>query len=331
MYQRKKYIRKNPIMTSNTTPEGEVFSSPLLAPTALPYYSFRESSSSLEVECWVSNSVQSYIGYKFTKPTIVNVYKLQPRLYNDSNTLRGMPNTWTFEGSNDMSNWTVLDTQSGISFSNVNDLKTFEFTNNSPYLAYRLNITQGNGTPQNIIVLGHCEFGQLTPLNSTFIKYKPTYFVGSINGKEDVVELLDGTLEGDFTHGSRHSFDLTKTKSLKQSIQDFDYIDVETRIYYEHDATSKGFYGNQITRVPVKDIILYQSGSLSWLNTWQVTSMDMHLFGMLFGFKDNNTIYIYRVSSSPNTNSGNEVDYKYYQICSVKGIRTNYSVGNKTV
>lgn len=49
-------------------------------------------------------------------------------------------NSWTFEGSNDNANWTVLDTQVGQS-SFAGTTKSYEFSNAASYRYYRLNVT----------------------------------------------------------------------------------------------------------------------------------------------------------------------------------------------
>ncbi len=55
------------------------------------------------------------------------------------------PNSWTFEGSNDGSNWTTLDTQSGQSFASRFQTNTYNISNSTAYRIYRLNITANHG------------------------------------------------------------------------------------------------------------------------------------------------------------------------------------------
>lgn len=56
-----------------------------------------------------------------------------------------MPRDWTFEGSNNGSSWTTLDTRSSITGWGVGETKTFDFSNTTSYRYYRLNITANNG------------------------------------------------------------------------------------------------------------------------------------------------------------------------------------------
>jgi fibronectin type 3 domain-containing protein/regulation of enolase protein 1 (concanavalin A-like superfamily) len=55
------------------------------------------------------------------------------------------PKDWLFEGSNDGSTWTTLDTQTSQTFAFRTTVSTFPLTNTTAYRYYRLNITANNG------------------------------------------------------------------------------------------------------------------------------------------------------------------------------------------
>ncbi|MGJ7498651.1 discoidin domain-containing protein [Variovorax sp. RT4R15] len=55
------------------------------------------------------------------------------------------PKDWQFQGSNDGSTWTTLDTQSDQAFAQRFELKTYAIANPASYRYYRLNITANNG------------------------------------------------------------------------------------------------------------------------------------------------------------------------------------------
>ncbi|MBW8780624.1 MAG: discoidin domain-containing protein [Verrucomicrobia bacterium] len=55
------------------------------------------------------------------------------------------PKNWQFQGSNDGSTWTTLDTQTNQTFASRLLTKTYDFTNTTPYHYYRLNITANSG------------------------------------------------------------------------------------------------------------------------------------------------------------------------------------------
>jgi len=57
------------------------------------------------------------------------------------------PKDWTFEGSNDGTNWTVLDTRSGITWNCDQCTQMFDFTNSTAYRYYRIKVTANNGGP----------------------------------------------------------------------------------------------------------------------------------------------------------------------------------------
>ncbi len=55
------------------------------------------------------------------------------------------PKTWTFQGSNDGSTWTTLDTQSNQAFVNRHHANTYNIGNTTAYRYYQLNVTANNG------------------------------------------------------------------------------------------------------------------------------------------------------------------------------------------
>jgi predicted secreted protein len=57
-----------------------------------------------------------------------------------SSALTSAPSAWTFQGSQDTTTWTTLDTRSSITFSGTT-AQTFTFSNSTAYAYYRLNIS----------------------------------------------------------------------------------------------------------------------------------------------------------------------------------------------
>ena len=55
------------------------------------------------------------------------------------------PKDWKLQGSNDLTNWTVLDTKAGQSFSARKFTIRYEFNNNTAYKYYRMTISAING------------------------------------------------------------------------------------------------------------------------------------------------------------------------------------------
>ena len=61
------------------------------------------------------------------------------------------PKSWALEGSNDGGNWTVLDTQSGVTSWSMNERKEFTVASPASYLHYRLNISSNqSGTDTSV-------------------------------------------------------------------------------------------------------------------------------------------------------------------------------------
>lgn len=55
-----------------------------------------------------------------------------------------MPKSWTFQGSNDASSWTTLDTKTNVSNFSAYEKRTYTFANSTAYRYYRLNVTAIN-------------------------------------------------------------------------------------------------------------------------------------------------------------------------------------------
>jgi regulation of enolase protein 1 (concanavalin A-like superfamily) len=69
------------------------------------------------------------------------------------------PKDWQFQGSNDGTNWTTLDTQTGQQFTRRNQTKTYDISNTTAYRFYRLSISAiadpaANGIQLTELILG---------------------------------------------------------------------------------------------------------------------------------------------------------------------------------
>lgn len=85
-----------------------------------------------------------WLQLQFVEPVAVSVYTMTSG--NDAHDRD--PKSWEFQGSNDGTNWTGLDTQTNIIFSDYKQTKRFEFVNTTAYKYYRLVVTEkyGGGT-----------------------------------------------------------------------------------------------------------------------------------------------------------------------------------------
>lgn len=123
-----------PIMTSNTAPSGIASAN---SNDTLAYNAFDNNSFT----GWNPTSgTTGWLRYKFASAKVINRYAITPQQ------AARAPKTWTFQGSNDGSDWTTLDTQTNITGWVDNTPRTpFSFSNTIAYLYYRLNVTANNG------------------------------------------------------------------------------------------------------------------------------------------------------------------------------------------
>ena len=103
---------------------------------------------------WGTNSTTGWLAYQFEKPKVVKKYVI----YYGTAKSTGFPSTtslpasWTFEGSVNGAEWTILDSVEDYSWGVVGPY-TFELTNNTAYTSYRINITKNNGSTTNKVNL----------------------------------------------------------------------------------------------------------------------------------------------------------------------------------
>lgn len=130
-----------PTMTAVNAPSGEViFSEESVGNEA--WKAFDGDDNTYFVAGAGNDS--GFIGYKFATPTVVNAYTIRP-----ANPTIGAPKDWTFQGSNDGTTWTTLDTKANVAIWSYPS--RFGFTNSTAYLYYRINISAtNNGPTQNL-------------------------------------------------------------------------------------------------------------------------------------------------------------------------------------
>lgn len=134
-----------PQMTSNTTPSGRVFASSVYNTTS--YDAWKAFNRFDENEGFVSANGSGgigHLGYEFEKPILIFKYVVRSGAH--TTYLHELPKDWTFEGSNDGINWTVLDTQVSQIWTTVNTDKEYfiDISKIDSYKIYRLNWTANN-------------------------------------------------------------------------------------------------------------------------------------------------------------------------------------------
>jgi predicted alpha-1,2-mannosidase len=116
---------------------------------------------------WLTFTSTGWAQYQLSEPVVVRRYQLA-----SANDAPGRdPRDWQLQGSDDGTNWTTLDTQTNQDFAGRFTSKTYDFTNDTAYSYYRLNITRNHG--DSIIQLselvlsdGSATVPPPTPMNS---------------------------------------------------------------------------------------------------------------------------------------------------------------------
>ncbi|SFJ65937.1 hypothetical protein SAMN02799624_05425 [Paenibacillus sp. UNC496MF] len=93
--------------------------------------------------CWETTTVARWLMVDFGagNEKAIAQYTLQTRNLNSSLSYNTMPKSWTFEGSADNANWTVLDTRVNESWTTYGQKRMYPISNTSKYRYYRINIT----------------------------------------------------------------------------------------------------------------------------------------------------------------------------------------------
>lgn len=90
---------------------------------------------------WMANGVYpSWLKVTFATAKTVGGY----RITGLSSQLGRAPKTWTFEGSNDGTSWSVLDTQTNVTGWVAATPKTYTLASSASFTQYRVNISAGN-------------------------------------------------------------------------------------------------------------------------------------------------------------------------------------------
>jgi hypothetical protein len=131
-----------PAMTSNITPSGVVFASSTNGANA-PWIAFNQDNSGATF--WQSGTANTGIlGYQFTSGKVIKRYSIRM----NSLGVPTYPTAWTFQGSNDGTTYTTLETVTGNVISIGSSYISGILANTTSYTYYRINITAVNTAGQ---------------------------------------------------------------------------------------------------------------------------------------------------------------------------------------
>lgn len=212
-----------PVLTSDTSPSGKVFVSDAYG----SFFGFKSFDGIVKYgNGWGTSKTFGWLGYEFNAPKVVNKYVL---LFNGDqdvswNLLSQMPLSWTFEASNDGTEWTVLDTQA-----NYQDWKqgenSFSLENDNTYFFYRINVSNNNGATSYSVNLTIHEmqlWGYDDPKSSweykaPMIEAKSGVALAALNGK---IYAIGGLKDGDPVKSIEEYNPLTNTWIKKKDLNE---------------------------------------------------------------------------------------------------------------
>ena len=120
-----------PDMTSNTAPSGIASSQSDLG--GYPAYKCMDDDTATLYHS--AEGLPQWVQYQFTVKYTITKYSVTSRA-----TSTPLPTAFNLAGSNDGTNFTTLDTQTGQSFTNGEE-KEYSFSNTTGYLYYRITTT----------------------------------------------------------------------------------------------------------------------------------------------------------------------------------------------
>jgi Concanavalin A-like lectin/glucanases superfamily/F5/8 type C domain len=176
------YILATPVMTDYSAPSGTVSAYSELSTSYKAWYAF----DNLITSCWIaahapSGGTPQWLKYDFGSGVtkIITKYILRNRDVNVNS-----PNTWTFEGSNDNSNWDVLQTVTNDTQNTGLAQRIYTFTNTTAYRYYRFNATTRNGGADDYMAINDLYLYEspiaLTSYSEASIKTQGSYALKGI-------------------------------------------------------------------------------------------------------------------------------------------------------
>lgn len=148
-----------PVMTSNTSPSGVASATSINTTDYEPFKAFTGTVSGM-LDSWASSAIPTagspqILKYELPVAKIRNKITIVNRNY----TAVASPNSFTFEGSNNDSDYTILLTVSNDTNNTSSARREFVFNNDIAYKYYRLKITARNGADAYVAV-GDLEMGE---------------------------------------------------------------------------------------------------------------------------------------------------------------------------
>ena len=211
-----------PAMTSNTAPSPfETSASTKIDSDYAAWKAFSHVNAT-HTDSWTATALPAWIKFDFGVTKIITKYTIASRDWSDYGVRT--PKTWTFQGSNNDSDWDTLDTQASETGWGRAETRSYTFNNSTPYRYYKINITAtGGGNPS----IGEVELmkANLQSYSESTIKTQGSY---SLKGIAVATDSLNDTL--------------TRTISSPIDLSDQDLIKMDIRASRTGSNIRVGFW-----------------------------------------------------------------------------------------
>ncbi|EBV8434095.1 discoidin domain-containing protein [Salmonella enterica subsp. enterica serovar Minnesota] len=165
-----------PTMTSDITPTGYVITqSSAYSSIYLGWKAFNGNPTDSGNRWSTSSGAPQWLQVQLPAATDVAAYVMQTR---PDIQYGGVPAAWTLSGSNDGTNWTPVDSRSGITWTN-GEKKTFTLTNKVNYRYFRITVTAVTGA-QDLVTISL--FNLMSPPGKAIIKAADGHNYTAANG-----------------------------------------------------------------------------------------------------------------------------------------------------
>lgn len=149
VYADETLVNQIPAMTAASTPSGTAAASSEHASGSFAAWrAFARQNLADTAYRWItaSGTTTGWLRYDFGagNSKVIRSYAVAPE-NNGSSNLNRSPKSWTFQGSNDGSSWTTLDTQTNVPTWSLQELRTYPIANTTAYRYYRINVTANQG------------------------------------------------------------------------------------------------------------------------------------------------------------------------------------------
>ncbi|EON72829.1 discoidin domain-containing protein [Lysinibacillus sphaericus] len=257
-----------PTMTSPTSPSGKCSAS---SQGNSPHLAFDRADTRWITAVDVGG--KATLSYEFPSTTVVNKYSVK---YYASYVYHCIK-SWTFEGSMDGNNWTILDTRKNISdwILAQDNIKEFTFTNADEYLMYRLNITET--ISGNFVTVGELAMFKHVPDNRTMIYHDGNY---KILIQEKPLVPTVGTIVPIMTSNTAPSGEAKASSVFNTSYQAFRAFDGNNNVgWITPEQTKTGWISYEFTEpkrvVGISMISRQPTNSMGEMpRLWQVQGYD---------------------------------------------------------